>query len=65
MLVAKGMLRRRVVYDGESVVVDLNAVRVCPHLEKLILSLHYHHLPIRVVLEHSNLQLVLCYILHC
>lgn len=64
VLIAKGLLRLRVIYYTESIVVYLNAVRIRPHFEELILALLYHHLAILIMLKDSHLELILSDVLH-
>jgi maltodextrin utilization protein YvdJ len=64
VLISKGLLRLRIVYYRESIVVYLNAVWIRPHLEELILALLYHHLAILIMLKNSHLELILSDVLH-
>ena len=54
MLWSKRLLRFRVIDDLQSIVIDLDAVRICPHLIELVITLFDHDLAIDIMLKHSN-----------
>lgn len=56
MLAAKRFLWFEVVDDSQSIVVDLDAVRISPHFVELIISLVHYDFAIHVMLQNSHLN---------
>ena len=52
----EGFLRFRIVDDLQPVIVDLDAVGICPHLVLLIASFLHDDVPLPIVLQHSDLH---------
>jgi len=64
VLWSKRFFRFGVIDDLQSIVIDFNAVRVCPHLIELVISLIENDLAIDIMLKHSNFYLILNDIIH-
>lgn len=53
---SKGVLRLGVIDNSQSRIVNLDAIRVRPHLIELVISLYSDHCSSIIVLYHSNFE---------